>query len=94
MPERLRLETELSAPAWLFVLRGYFPFRRVLVDGRPTEVFPAQIAFSAARIQAGRHAVEWVEQIPGGLTLLAGPALYLTLTIGLLRVRARRGSLR
>jgi len=25
-PERLRLETELSAPAWLFVLRGYFPF--------------------------------------------------------------------
>jgi len=90
-PERLRLETELSAPAWLFVLRGYFPFRRVLVDGRPTEVFPAQIAFSAARIQAGRHAVEWIEEQPGGRGVWAGPVAFVLLSAASLTMRSRRG---
>jgi hypothetical protein len=91
-PERLRLETESSAPTWLFVLRGYFPFRKVLVDGRPTEVFPAQIAFSAARIQAGRHVVEWIEERPGGRGVWAGPVAFVLLSAALLTMRSRRGS--
>jgi hypothetical protein len=92
-PERLRLETEADAPTWLFVLRGYFPYRRVLIDGKSTEVFPAQIAFSAAPIPAGRHLVEWAEELPGGRGVFAGPAAFMILAIASLAMWFRRGGL-
>jgi hypothetical protein len=93
-PERLRLETESRAPTWLFVLRGYFPSRRVLIDEKPTEVVPAQLAFSAARIPGGRHLVEWSEELPGGRGVFAGPAAFVILAFASLAVRSRRGGLR
>jgi hypothetical protein len=65
-PERLRVVTEVPDPTWLFVLRGYWTHRTVLLDGSPVEDFPAQVAFSAVRVPAGRHRIEWTEEIPGG----------------------------
>ncbi len=89
-PERMLLDVEAPDPAWLFVLREYWRYRRVLVDGRETEVFPAQLAFSAVPVPAGRHRIEWVEEAPGWGFARFGPALS---ALGLLWIwqRGSRG---
>ncbi len=75
-PGRLRLEADAPDPTWLFVLRGFWNHREVLLDGRSVEDFPAQLAFSAVRIPAGRHAIEWRELVPGGSVSRWGPVLF------------------
>jgi hypothetical protein len=85
LPERLLLETACPDASWLFVLRGDWSYRTVLVDGHPVAVSPAQIAFAAIPVPAGEHRVEWRENIPGievsgwgpvaGVLLLAGIGL-------------------
>jgi hypothetical protein len=64
-PERLRLELGAPDPSWLFVLRGFWPYRTVRLDGGPIEVFPGHLAFSAVAIPPGRHRVDWAEDVPG-----------------------------
>ena len=75
-PERLVAETETETKAWLFVLRGYWPYREIRVDGRPEEAVPAQLAFSAVAVPAGRHRVEWEERLPGFEVSRWGPVLF------------------
>lgn len=75
-PERLRVEAEAPDPTWLFVLRGYWNYRDVLLDGRPVEDAPAQLAFSAVRVPAGRHTIEWRELVPGLSVSRWGPVLF------------------
>lgn len=75
-PERLVLETEVSAPTWLFVLRGFWRHRVVRLDGRVVEVFPAQLAFCAVPVPPGRHRIEWEESFPGWSVSRFGPLLY------------------
>jgi hypothetical protein len=75
-PERLRLEADAPDPTWLFVERGFWNYRQVILDRRPTEDFPAQLAFSAVRVPAGRHAIEWRECAPGGSISRWGPVLF------------------
>ena len=87
-PEELRVETNAPDPTWLFALRGYWPYRTVRVDGRPAEVFPAQLAFSALPLSAGRHRIEWREEIPGWTGARWGPLLGLA-AAALLIVRGR-----
>ncbi len=76
-PERLVVEAEAPDPTWLFVLRDYFGHRTVLVDGNPVEDAPAQLAFSAVRVPAGRHTIDWTETVPGGRISRWGPVLFL-----------------
>jgi hypothetical protein len=76
-PERMVAEVEAPDPTWLFVLRGHFSYREILLDGRPVEDFPAQLAFSAVAIPPGRHRIEWNEEVPGGSVSRWGPALFL-----------------
>jgi len=90
-PERLRFETSTSAPGWVFVLRSFWDHRRVRMDGREVEDFPAQLAFSAARVPAGTHRFEWEERAPGWESSRFGPLLALLLS-GLLFARSRRGT--
>jgi hypothetical protein len=87
--ERLVLDTESTEPGWLFVLRGWWPYRRVRVDGKDVDTVPAQLAFSAAPVPAGRHRVEWIEELPGWEVSRWGPALF-GLGAALLVVRAGR----
>jgi hypothetical protein len=87
--ERLRLETTAPAATWLFVLRGYFPYRSAFVDGRAVDVVPAQLAFSAIPIPAGRHRIEWREEIPGLAFSRWGPALFLLALVAGWSVRRR-----
>ena len=89
-PERLLLETEAPDPAWLFVLRGFWNHRSVLIDGRPAEDVPAQLAFSAVRVPAGRHKIEWRELLPGWPIARWGPVLYALVFVGVL-ARGRDG---
>jgi len=88
-PERLRARVDAPDPTFLFVLRGFWHYRRVLVDGKPVETFPAQLAFSAVAIPAGRHTIDWTEQIPGLEVSRYGPLLAAGL-LGLLLLRDRR----
>jgi hypothetical protein len=89
-PERLVAETESRTGAWLFVLRGYWPYRDVLVDGRPAEAVPAQLAFSAVGVPAGRHRVEWQEKLPGLEVSRWGPVLF-GLAVAFLLLRRGEG---
>jgi hypothetical protein len=75
-PERLVVETLAPDPTWLFVLRGYWSHRRVLLDGLPTDVLPAQLAFSAVPVPAGLHRIDWRELLPGGSVSRWGPVLF------------------
>ncbi len=91
-PERLLVETESVEPSWLFVLRAYWDYRRVLVDGRPVEAVPAQLAFSAVPIPAGSHKIDWLECVPGGEVSRFGPVLFalLAAAVAFRNSRARR----
>ncbi len=75
-PEKLRIEAEALDPTWLFVLRGYWNYRSILLDGGPVEDAPAQLAFSAIRVPAGRHTIEWSELVPGLPISRWGPVLF------------------
>jgi hypothetical protein len=86
-PEMLRLATDAPDPTWLFVLRGDWDFRTVRVDGRAAPVHTAQLAFSAVRIPAGAHRVEWREEAPGLEVSRWGPVAAL-LILGAVSARA------
>jgi hypothetical protein len=81
-PERLSLETVTPDATWLFVLRGYWSERTVFVDGGEAEDAPAQLAFSAVRVPAGRHRIDWRERVPGGRISGFGPVLYALFAAG------------
>ena len=90
-PERLVVDTVANAPGWLFVLRGFWNHHAVAIDGRPVEYVPAQLAFSAVAVPAGRHRIEWRELVPGAEISRFGPLLWAVFTGGLLlRSRMRQ----
>jgi hypothetical protein len=89
-PERLRLETRTVDPTWLFVLRGFWNWRTVTIDGREVDVYPAQLAFSTIKIPAGLHQVDWREGFPGLQVSLFGPLLFALIACGLIVSRRWR----
>src|SRR5262249_23651306 len=92
-PERLLIEAEAPTRTWLFVLRGFFPYRTVLLDGEPVEVVPAQVAFSAIAMPQGRHRIDWKETLPGGRIVWLGPAVFLAAAVfHLIRPASRRSA--
>jgi hypothetical protein len=74
-PERLVLDVEAPDRTWLFVLRDFWLHRRIEVDGREAEGVPAYLAFTAVEIPAGRHHVDWREEIPGFAVSRWGPVV-------------------
>ncbi len=89
-PESLELQTETGAPGWLFVLRAWWPYRSIRIDGRAVEASPAQLAFSAIAVPRGMHHVEWEEKIPGLALSRWGPVVFGMILAGLLVSRSRR----
>src|SRR5262249_49766335 len=75
-PERLRVVAQAPDPPWLFAVRRFWNHRTVLLDGRPTDDLPAQLAFSAVRVPAGQHTIEWTELVPGASVTRWGPVLF------------------
>jgi hypothetical protein len=90
-PERLRLVVRAPDPTWLFVLRGFWSHRTVLLDGHPVEPVPAQLAFTAVPVPAGEHRVDWRERAPGWDVSRFGPPVFLLAAAWLL-VRRRRNA--
>src|SRR5262249_40887515 len=89
-PELLSLATSSSAPAWLFVLRGFWSYRDVRVDGRPVHPVPAQLAFTAIALPPGEHRVVWREEIPGIRFSWIGPVLFAVAAVTVLPRRRGR----
>ena len=88
-PERLVLDFDAADPGWLFVLRAYWPFRTITIDGTPVEAVPAQLGFSGVPVPAGRHRMIWTERLPGIEISRWGPVLFGMIAAGLLVVVAR-----
>ena len=87
-----RLEVLVDSPdgGWLFVLRAFWPYRTIRVDGRPVEAVPAQLAFSAVPIPPGAHRVSWTEELPGWSVSRYGPVLFGALVAAADRRRRKR----
>ena len=89
-PERLTIALDAVAPTWLFVARGFWPYRRVEVDGARVEPVPAHLAFTAIPVAAGRHRIEWREEVPGWSWSALGPVAFLAVAAaGAVRRRRR-----
>jgi hypothetical protein len=92
--DRVRLDVSASAPAFVVLADAYDPGWRATVDGRPTPVIRANVAFRAVAVGAGRHVVEMAYRpraLLRGLTL-SGISLLLFLGVVFGRARgARRG---
>ncbi len=89
-PERLVADLDAAQATWLFVLRAFWPYRTVTLDGRPVEAVPAQLGFSAVPIPAGAHRLVWEERLPGLPLSLAGPVLFGMIAAGLAVSHVRR----
>jgi hypothetical protein len=94
LPERLELEVDSPDGGWLFVLRGYWPYRTIRIDGRPVEAVPAQLAFSAIPVPAGAHRIHWVEEVPGLSTSRFGPILFVIVVAGVAAAATSRSARR
>ena len=89
-PSRMEIAVESPQATWLFVLRAFWDYRVVRVDGAEVEPVPANLAFTAVPIPPGRHRVEWQEQIPGWSVSRFGPLLYGIAVLAVLVVPRRR----
>ncbi|HEY1435146.1 MAG TPA: hypothetical protein VGG65_07210, partial [Thermoanaerobaculia bacterium] len=88
--DRLSLATSTPGPGWLFVLRAFWTFRDVRVDGVRVVAFPAQLAFSAIPVPAGEHRIQWREEVPGIRFSWMGPSVFaLAAVLSLARRPAR-----
>lgn len=80
--ERLELEVDSPDGGWLFVLRAHWPYRAILLDGRPVEAVPAQLAYCAVPIPPGAHRLRWEERVPGWSVSRWGPWLFGIAVVG------------
>jgi len=88
----MEIAVESPQPTWLFVLRAFWDYRVVRVDGAEVDPVPANLAFTAVPIPPGRHRVEWQEQIPGWSVSRFGPLLYGIAVLAVLAVPRRKRS--
>jgi hypothetical protein len=56
--DRVALEVDLAEDGYVVLLDGYDPGWRARVDGKPSPVLRANVAFRAVRVGPGRHRVE------------------------------------
>ena len=86
------VEVRARARGQLVLLDSFYPGWRAEVDGRETPIRPANAAFRAVAVNAGRHEVRFsyrpASVIAGGAISVAAIAL---MAVGLLLGRGRRG---
>jgi hypothetical protein len=91
-PERMVLDVVALRPAVLVVADSYLPGWEALVDGTPTDIRPADLAFRAVALPAGGHRVELLYRPAGwrlGLVLGAAGVLGVSACALIARRRAR-----
>ncbi|TAJ11334.1 MAG: hypothetical protein EPO68_14600 [Planctomycetota bacterium] len=89
LPARVSLEAERASDGWLVICRARYPGWRARVDGAPAELLPANGAFSALRLAAGKHRVE-LEYAPSSWTAgcAIGAAALVALLVAAWRARS------
>lgn len=90
-PDRVRLEADLDAPGYVVLVDAYDPGWAATLDGAPTPLLRANIAFRAVRVPEGRHSIELTYRpraVVVGLAVTGATALLLLCGAAL---RARRG---
>ncbi|MFI5184123.1 MAG: YfhO family protein, partial [Vicinamibacteria bacterium] len=60
LPDRVVVEAEATSDAHLVLVDAYDPGWRATVDGRPSEVLRANVAFRAVELPEGKHVVEFL----------------------------------
>jgi hypothetical protein len=58
-PSAIRLETESSGPGFLVAGESYYPGWKAAIDGNPTRIYPADVAFRGIRVPPGKHTVDF-----------------------------------
>ncbi len=56
-PRRIVLQVESSAPAFLVAAETNYPGWRATIDGRPTPIYKADVAFRGLQVPAGPHQI-------------------------------------
>jgi hypothetical protein len=90
LPARTRLEVERATDGWLVICRARYPGWTARIDGADAELLPANGAFSALRLTAGKHAVELAYE-PRSWTLGCALGATALVLLALLAWRARKG---
>jgi hypothetical protein len=90
-PDRVQIDVRLEQPGYLVLLDTYDPGWRATVDGSGAPVVPANTAFRAVAVPAGRHRVELVYR-PRALAFGLGLSLATGLALGAILL-LRSGSL-
>ena len=81
-PGAAALSRRAPDPTWLFVLRGFWSYRTVRVDGAAVEARSgAARVHRGARSRRATTAIEWREDVPGFEVSRWGPALFAALLL-------------
>ena len=56
----VRIEYNVSTPAYLQLSYSYYPYLRVLIDGKPVKTFPTSFGLLGLESPAGVHTIEIV----------------------------------
>ena len=88
-PERVEVETDSPGPAYLFLADTFDPGWSARLDGRPAPVRPADVAFRAVFVPAGRHRVAFTYR-PAGFAAGLAVSLAAALVGLVLLVQPRR----
>ncbi len=93
-PNRIELSVHSDEPALLCMSEIYYSAWRATVNGNPTEILPANVAFRALELPAGRHevVVEYASRsLHWGMTVSALAALCALLVLLGPRMAGERG---
>jgi uncharacterized membrane protein YfhO len=82
--DRIVLEAQLAAPAYVVLADAFDPGWQGTLDGVPAPILRANLAFRAVRVSAGRHRIEMVYRPRVLLAGLAVSATALVVALGLL----------
>jgi len=92
LPERVEVDVEVDpggGPGYLILADTFDPGWSAQVDGRPTPIFPAYLAFRAVRLEPGRHRVVFTYRPAGVVAGLAATAVGIVLAIAAIAVPRR-----
>jgi hypothetical protein len=89
-PEEVLLRASLSAPGYVVLSDSYYPGWRATVDGEPSVIERANLAFRAVHVPAGTHTVRWVYRptsYRAGLGISAAALLALATAFSIVAIR-------
>jgi hypothetical protein len=96
-PRRVEIRTESRAAGYLVLRDAHYPGWSAEVDGERAEILPADVAFRAVRVPAGRHLVRFAYRPPYLIAAAATTGVAMlgsVLAIILLAWRGRRADAR